>query len=71
MHAAVVLPAYRSAIAVFEAAFEAMNHDTDAVYTLHSLPMGTKLDEFQHAYGTPMLLSTEAEKLDEGEAEIL
>ena len=46
MHAAVGQTGYRSAVAVVEAAFEAMNDGADAAYTLHSLPMVAKLAEF-------------------------
>ena len=46
MHAAVGQTPYRSAVAVVEAAFEAMNDGADAANTLHSLPMVPKLAEF-------------------------
>ena len=38
--------AYRGAVAAAEAAFEAMNDGADAAYTLHSLQMVPKPDEF-------------------------
>ena len=45
-HAAAGPTACRSEVAVVEAAFEAMNDGADAVFTLHSLPMAPKPDEF-------------------------
>ena len=46
MHATMGLTAYRSEVAAVEAAFQGMNAGADAVYTLHSQPMVTKLAEF-------------------------
>ena len=45
-HAAAGPTAYRGAVAAAEAAFEAMNGGAYAAYTLHSLPMVPKPDEF-------------------------